>query len=165
VLARLEDLRGVERAETDFAGDVLRLSLDDEGALPVAIDLLASLGYRAGVATGAVLVRAWYDGRSVGELSRVEAGVIADRVIAQLVEGHTLASGQAGPLRAALAGALHTCFVTNALGAGPSSGSFRDECVRVGVAAVVPVIGAVLADDLGRLLEADMRRIHRADPA
>jgi len=108
---------------------------------------------------------AWYDVRSVGRLSLVEAGVIADRVLLEFEERHPLATDEAGRLRVALVSALHACFVTNSLGASRSTGGFRDECVRVTVAAAAPIIGALLANDLGRSLGADMRQFHRAEPS
>ena len=164
MLARLEDLPGIERAETDFAGDFLRLTLD-EGTQSSAIALLASLGYAAEPNDGTPADRAWYDARSVGDLSFVEAGVIADRVLADLWTQQPLASRVAGALRAAVVEALHACFVTKPLAAGPSSGEFREACVRASVAAAIPVAGTAVADELGRLLDADMRQIHRADPS
>jgi len=163
VLARLEELDGVERAETDFAGDYLRLTLSDRTQPAISIELLASLSYRAEPAPATVAVHAWYDARSVGELSFVEAGVIADRVLAAFGERHPLASDVAGALRAAVVDALHTSFIATPLDAGPSSGDLRDACVRATVAAAVPVIGDRPADDLGRLLDVDMREIHRTD--
>jgi hypothetical protein len=164
VLARLEDLPGVVRAETDFAGGFLRLTLAERTPLSVAVELLASLGYRAESADSDVATGAWYDARSVGELSFVEAGVIADRVLAEIKLRHPMASDVAAALRAAVVDALHACFVTRPLAAGPSSGDFRDACVRGSVAAAIPVVGTAVADDLGQLLDADMRQIHRADP-
>jgi hypothetical protein len=109
--------------------------------------------------------RVWYDARSVGELSFVEAAVIADRVLAEVKGRHSIASEVARALRAAMIDALHACFVTGPLDAGPSSGEFRKACVRATLAAAVPVVGTRLADEIGRLLEADMSQIHRADPS
>jgi hypothetical protein len=165
VLARLEDLVGIVRAETDFAGDFLRLTLSEERPLTTVIDLLSSLGYRAEIATATVVIGVWYDARSVGELSFVEAGVIADRVLAALRARQPLTTDVAGALRAAVVDALHACFITKPLEAGSSSGEFREACVRATVASAVPVIGTRLAEELGRLLDADMGQIHRADPA
>ena len=164
MLARLEDLGGIRRAETDFAGDFLRLSLTDGTPLSVAIETLATLGYRAEPAEGTAAVRTWYDARSVGELSFVEAGVIADRVLAEVAERHRLPGEGARDLRAAIVEALHACFITKTLDAGPSSGEFRAACVRATVAAAVPVVGTRLADEIGRSLDADMTQIHRVDP-
>ena len=164
MLARLEDLPGVERAETDFAGDFVRLTLTGQTPLSIAVDLLASLGYRAESAENDVAVGAWYDARSVGELSFVEAGVIADRVLAELTARYPITSDVSGALRTEMAAALHACFITRPLTAGPSSGEFRDACVRASVAAAIPVVGTAVADQLGRLLDADMRQIHRANP-
>lgn len=159
MLARLEELDGVELAETDFAGDLLRLSLRDDRALTEAADALVALGYGAEPSTDAAADVRWYDARSVGELSRVEANVIAERVTTRFIETHDGAIGDAGRLRAAIADALHGCFVTVMFAAGPSSGGFRAECVARTMAAVGPIVGH-RADELGRLLDDDMRQEH-----
>ena len=164
MLARLEELGGVERAETDYAGELLRLSLRDERALAPALVLLVSLGYGAEPTAREPVVVTWYDARSVGQLSRVEADVVADRITSRFIGTHPLAVGEATRLRAAMADALHACFVATALDAGPSSDSFRMDCVRRAVAAVVPVVGDVSANDLGRLLDDDMRHSQRQRP-
>ena len=161
MLARLEDLKGVERAETDFAGELLRLALNDDRVLVPALELLVSLGYGAEPSADDPTVVTWYDVRSVGDLSRLEADVIADRITSRFIEMHPRAAGHAARSRAALASALHAYLVSTALGAGPSSGSFRVECVRRAVAAVLPIVGDVAANDLGRLLDDDLRQVRR----
>lgn len=161
MLARLEALDGIVHAETDRAGDLLRLSLRDEMALVAANELLTSLGFGAEPHVDDDATRSGYDTRSVGELSRVEAGVIAGRIVAGLSDEHPLPPDDAARLHSAVADALHTCFITTALGAGPSSDPFRDDCRRATFAAAAPLVGDALARDLAHLLDADMRAIHR----
>ena len=165
MLARLAELEGVRHAETDRTGNLLRLSVDSERARGSALELLTSLGYAAEPAPETQAVRDWYDANSVGELSLIEAGVIVDRVLPQLVQTRTVEVRVIAALRAALVDALHRCFLTNALGPTTASGTFRDECVRVSVAAAVPLIGTAGADALGRVVDADMHEVHREEPA
>lgn len=159
MLARLEALEGVERAETDFAGDLLRLSLRDEGAVALALERLASLGYGAEPTDVATDAR-WYDRRTVGELSRVEAEIIAARVTARFTDDRGVDANAADRVRAAVTDALHACFLTTELRTGPGTGEFRARCVERTVAAVRPIVGDA-ADALGRLLDDDMRHVHR----
>jgi hypothetical protein len=79
VLARLETLDDVSQARVDFTGDLLKLSMRGGHALEPAIGLLNELGYSAEIVSDidAEAVGVWYDTTSVGDLSRVEAGVIA----------------------------------------------------------------------------------------
>lgn len=158
MLARLEELDGIEQAETDVTGDLLRLALRDERAAGTAIELLVSLGYGAEPAAAAG-DRRWYDRRSVGELSRIEAEVIAARVVSRFAAAGDVPPDGAERVRTAVAAALHECFVAEALAAGPSTGEFRRRCVERTVAALRPVMGDD-ADLLGRLLDDDMRRVH-----
>jgi len=161
VLARLEDLKGVERAEVDFAADFLRVSVRDDAAQASAVALLAALGYGAELADRPAIAK-WYDRSSVGELSRVEAEVIAERVITRFAAGH--ASDRAVRLAAteAIAEALHACFTGIQLAAGPSSPHFRADCVARSVAALTPIVGQGDARELGRLLDDDMGQLHRS---
>ena len=158
MLARLDELDGIERAETDVAGDLLRLSLRDEVAVGSAIELLVALGYGAepAIDTGE---RRWYDRRSVGALSRIEADIIAARIVSRYAAARGGALGDSGRVGSAIADALHACFVTEALGATPSTGEFRARCVERTVAAVRPIVGDD-AELLGRLLDDDLSQVH-----
>ena len=158
MLARLEELDGIDHAETDFAGDFLRLGVTDAAALTHATDLLLSLGYVAEPVTD-IAVNTWYDTASVGQLSRLEAGVIADRVMHALRESAAIDVDGAGRLRAALVDALHRCFVETTLTARPSA-QMRMSSVAAARAIAVPIVGATMADRVAALVDADMGDDH-----
>jgi hypothetical protein len=157
VLARLEQIDGLTVAETDEAGDYLRLTLRDAQVVAAARDALVSLGYSAEPADEGTRVARWFGVRTVRELSLIEAGVIADRVLPQL---RSVAPADAR-LRTAIVGALHACFVNTDLTSAPSGHEFRGECVRQTVAAATPIVGEGVAAHLGRLLDLDMRDTHK----
>lgn len=159
MLARLEELDGVEYAQTDFSGDYLRLTLNDTAALKRASHVLLALGYVVEAATD-VAVDRWYDRNSVGDLSRVEAAVIADRVVPTVRLRHELSDDLARSLRSALAGALHRCFIENATTSYPSR-SLRPGCVEATRAAASPLVGAAVAEELARAVAADMAEDHK----
>jgi hypothetical protein len=163
VLARLESLEGVDHAFIDHSGDLLRLSLRDEHATTAAIAVLSELGYRAESASdaGARAVTTWYDTRSVGDLSRVEAGVIAERIVPSFAKTWKLSRAATTLVRAAVVDALHDCFVSHALGSGPSLGAFRLSCERAVGGAVRPIVGPEPAQALAALLNIDMSEDHR----
>ena len=159
MLARLERLDGIERAETDFTGDFLRLSMTEAGRVADVRDALATLGYAVEPAID-VSVDSWYDARSVGELSRVEAGVIADRVVSALRRSRTLSDVSAARLHVAVVDALHRCFVTTAL-TSESSPSLRASCIVAARSAAVPIVGEEIADELAALVDSDMGDDHK----
>lgn len=160
MLARLQELDGIEHAETDFSGDHLRLALTDRTALARATDLLVALGYVAEPAADLTVDR-WYDRDSVGDLSRVEAGMIADRVIPAVRLRHRLDADLVRALRSALVDALHRCFVEKGISSQPSP-SLRAGCVEAALAAATPIVGATVAEELARIVGADMAQDHRA---
>lgn len=159
MLARLEETPGIERAQTDFSGDWLRLTLADAAAQAAAIELLAASGYVAEVTTEMPADR-WYDRASVGELSRVEAGVIAGRVITALRRARAIDGPTATALREATVNALHRCFLATALGARPSPG-LRANAVAAARDAATAIVGDSLAIELARLVEVDMAEDHK----
>ena len=140
--------------ETDSGGDHLRFEARDEAVVDAVIGDLERQGY-GGIRTADSGSGPWFDVASVGELSRVEAGVIADRVIAQVAGVDALV------VRPALVAALHGCFVATALGAEPSGADFRAECVRRTIDAVTALVGRDRAAAIGGLVEDDMRRVHK----
>jgi hypothetical protein len=159
VLARLEDLDGIERAETDFGGDYLRLHLSSPDAVTAASELLLTLGYVAEPFAATTITR-WYGRDTVSELSRVEAGVIADRVLQKHRAIHPLSDDGAIALRDAVADALHRCFVTTALTSAPSL-SLRTSCAEATRDAAAPLIGSDAASELAALMETDMSEDHK----
>jgi len=163
VLARLEALDDVDHAHVDSSGDLLKLSLRHEGAFAPAIALLNELGYAAESATDAETeaVAAWYDTISVGALSRVEAGVIADRIVPQFAQARGLTPAQTAQVRSAVVDTLHNCFVGNPLNSGPRLGAFRLLCERAVEDQMRPIVGREPAHELAGLLNADMSQDHR----
>ena len=122
--------------------------------------MLLALGYVPESAAD-VAVSDWYDKDSVGHLSLVEAGVIADRVVPAVRLRHELADDLARSLRSALVDALHRCFIENAISSQPSP-SLRSSCVAAALAAASPIVGAVVAEELARVIGADMAEDHKA---
>jgi hypothetical protein len=163
VLARLEALEDIDHAQVDFSGDLLKLSLRSEHALDLAISALSELGYGAERASAADVdaITVWYDPTSVGDLSRVEAGVIADRIVPPFARARKLSPAATTRVRTAVVDALHDCFVSNALGSGPSLGEFRLSCERAVEDAVRAVVGPEPAHALAALLNIDMSEDHR----
>ena len=163
MLARVEKLEGVDRAEIDNRGDFLRLSLNDGGALALIADLLKGLGYESVRATDDEVqaVARWYDAASVGDLSRVEASVIADRIVPSFALAQKLSPDQTERVRSAVVDALHHCFVGTALASGPSLGAFRLSCVRAVEDTVRPIVGRASARTLAELVNADLNQDHR----
>lgn len=160
MLARLQELDGITLAQTDFSGDHLRLTLNDRRAITRATDMLLALGYVAESAAD-LAVDHWYDKDSVGDLSRVEAGVIADRVVPAVRLSHELDDDLARSVRSALVDALHRCFIENATSSQPSP-SLRSSCVAAALAAASPIVGAVVAEELAKVVGADMAEDHKA---
>ncbi len=163
MLARLEALDDVDHAHVDSSGDLLKLSLRHEGAFAPAIALLNELGYAAESASDAETeaVAAWFDTTSVGDLSRVEAGVIADRIVPPFAQARGLTPVQTAQIRSAVVDALHNCFVGNPLDSGPSLGAFRLLCERAVEDQMRPIVGREPAHELAGLLNADMSQDHR----
>jgi len=159
-LARLEEVDGIDRAETDFGGDYLRLHLRSRETFPIATELLLALGYLAEPTDTSTVTR-WYGRDAVGELSRVEAGVIADRVLTRYRTAHALPDETAVALREVLVDELHRCFVTTALTSTPSL-SLRTSCAEATRAAALPLIGPESANELAVLMETDMSEDHKA---
>lgn len=163
MLARLESLQGIDRAEIDHQGDYLRLSINHDGALARIAELLKGLGYASDRATDAEVqaVVTWYDIGSVGDLSRVEASVIAGRIVPSFALARKLSPDQTNRVRGAVVDALHDCFVGTALASGPSLGAFRLSCARAVEKGVHPIVGRASARTLAELLNADLNQDHR----
>jgi hypothetical protein len=162
VLAQVEGLESVSHAEIDYRGDLLKISLSDDLALSRVADLLKSLGYGSEQASDAETrtVTNWYDTGSVGALSRVEAGVIADRILPAFALTRKLSPDQAEGARAAVIDALHSCFVGTPLASGTTLGEFRHSCVRAVDNSVRPIVGPASARTLAELLNADLTQDH-----
>jgi hypothetical protein len=163
VLAGLVALEDIDHAQVDFSGDLLKLSLRSERALEPSVSALHELGYGAERESAADVeaITVWYDTTSVGELSRVEAGVIADRIVPSFANTRKLSPAATARVQSAVVDALHDCFVSNALGSAPSLGEFRLSCERAVEGAARPIVGPESAHALADLLNIDMSEDHR----
>ena len=163
MLARLESLEDIDHAQIDFSGYLLKLSMRSHHALDPAISALKELGYGAERASAGEVeaIRVWYDTTSVGDLSRVEAGVIADRIVPPFAKARKLSPSATTQVRTAVVDALHSCFVSNALASGPSLGAFRLSCELAVEGAVNSMVGPEPAHVLAELLNIDMSEDHR----
>ncbi len=162
MLARVEGLEGVDHAEIDYRGDLLRLSLTDDLALGLTADVLKGLGYASERASDAEVqaVTSWYDIASVGDLSRVEASVVADRILPSFALARKLSPDQTEGVRSAVVEALHNCFVSTRLASGPSLGAFRLSCMSAVEESARPIVGPASARILADLLNADLNQDH-----
>lgn len=167
MLARLEQIEGIRTAVTDESGDYLRLTVRFDIAVDEALRVLSELGYgaeRTAERTDDVpRVDRWFGPRTVYELSLIEAGVIADRVIPQLAARPP--AQDITRLRDATIAALHSSFTSTELTTARSGDAFRGDCVRQAVAAATPIVGPAVAEEVGRLLDLDMRETHKTPRA
>jgi len=159
VLAHLEEVVGVSRAEVDRHGTLLRVHLVDASATGPLIARLQELGFIAQVMPNEKSVARWYDRDAVGELSAEEAGVIARRVVPRFSRDHRLTDVEV--IISVVTAALHQCFVTNVLEVGTPTHALDDSFGRAVHAATQAQLGDELASSLGRDIEADLAG-HRA---
>ncbi len=162
MLARLEQIAGLESAEVDRRGELLRLRLAHPETLLTVTRTLEELGFASeslgGVDASAAAVARWYGRGAVGELSREEAAVIAGRVVGPFAAARGLSAKHGARLGDTVARALHECFVKHDLSAGAVPGSLGEVCARAVEAAVRPELGIEGAAELARLLRADLAR-------
>lgn len=157
MLARLEEIAGLERAEIDHRGELLRLRVA-ETAVEEARGVLAELGYDVGEVGTVPADARWYGSATVRELSREEARIITGRVVPGFASAHRLSTDETERLRAVVAEALYAYFHAHMLGAGAPAGALRAECVEQVATAATAVIGAERARDLASRLAADLAR-------
>jgi hypothetical protein len=157
VLARLQEQSGVETAEVDRRGELLRLRLTSPDVTHV-IDRLQELGFLGEVVRGTESVAAlrWYGLGSVSELSREEADVIAQRVVPVFAEQNGIGVGETEAVKEIVATALHTCFTTQTLDATAPHGALNDACGRAVAEATLVRLGPDRATALGRAIEGDL---------
>jgi hypothetical protein len=123
------------------------------------VDLLSNLGFAAQVVGHAdVGAATWYGLGSVGELSREEAKVIAQRVVPLFAQQAGLAVGEVESLKDLVATALHACFIANTLEAGAPHGALSSACGRAVEDAALPRFGRDRAVALGNAIQADLAK-------
>jgi len=156
VLARLEAIEGVTTAEVDHRGELLRLSAADGRAVADAAETLRELGYGSDPVPEPVDRPRWYGRDTVGELSREEGEVIAQRVVRGFARARGLTPGVAERLESAVAGALGAYFARRSIAATTPPGALRDGSVSAVREAAEPLIGPDLARELAVALGRDL---------
>lgn len=159
MLARLEAIEGVADAQVDHSGELLRLRLTTDQALPDAVATLRELGYGADELDQVPVIERWYGRETVRELSREESAVIARRVIPPFARSHGIAPSTSGQLEELVARTLYACFAARTLEAGTVPGALLRECVDAVEAAVRDLLDAEGARELAALLLADLDRV------
>jgi hypothetical protein len=158
VLARLQEESAVEAAEVDRRGELLRLRLESSSDIGGVVALLLDLGFAGEVVSDAQVSDAplWYGLESVGELSREEGKVIAERVVPAFARLNGIESGNVEALKNSVATALHACFVRHTLGPAAPHGALNDACDRAVEKATTARLGPDRAAALGRAIESDL---------
>lgn len=157
MLARLEEERGVQAAEVDRRGELLRVRLLAGSQVSEVVKALQRLGFAGEVLANEPPEVAWYGRDSVGELSREEGHVIARRVVPSFARSHGVDVSEDDALSEVVAEALHGCFLTHTLDANPV-GSLLGSCARAVEEATQERLGASRAAALGRAIEADLNQ-------
>jgi hypothetical protein len=154
VLARLQEEPAVEAAEVDRRGELLRLHLESSSDIGGVVDLLLNLGFAGEVLSDVHVADAalWYGLDSVGELSREEGKIIAERVVPAFARLNGIESGNVEALKNSVATALHACFVGHTLGAAAPHGALNDACGRAVEKATMARLGPDRAAALGRAI-------------
>jgi hypothetical protein len=159
VLARLERIDGVARAEVDYGGNYMRLTISGPSAQREATALLNESGYRPEIADRDSAPNKWYDLSSVHELLAVEADVIARRVVARFDRTSPLGD-DASRLEPAIAAALQRTFEVNRGRTDVAPGAFRREAVESVRSAAAAILDPAKADAFAEMLTADLNEDH-----
>ena len=157
MLARLDAIPGLQKAQVDHRGELLHLVVAEEDVLAIVGRELSTLGYLAEPLSGvnASDVR-WYAFDDVRDLSREEAEIIARRVTSAFARPHPLPDSETVPLEQAVADALYSCFASNDLGAGVPARGLRRECCEAVERAVLSLIDEQAAREYVALLSNDL---------
>ena len=161
MLARLQDVEGVSRADVDYGGNYMRLTFTAPTALDTAVEVLRELGYEPEVAApGEIMPAKWYDVGSVFELFAVEADVIAQRVVGRFTMMTLLAGDVADRLQIAVAAALRKCFADRVVSPDARPGAFRSDCLEAAAEAARASLDDVRVAAFVHTLEADLDEDH-----
>jgi hypothetical protein len=151
VLARLQEENDIQSAKVDRRGELLRLRLTSSDVTGL-VRRLAELGFSGEEVPGTdVPAVRWYGLEDVGELSREEAAVIAERVVPSFATAHGITAAETSPLREIVASALHACFVTH-----PEPAALDVACGHAVEQATRNRLGPDRAAALGRAIHGDL---------
>ena len=155
MLAQIEQQAGVESVEVDRRGEFLRVDARGPEDVAAVIARLHELGFAAGRTTDSAAERQWYRHDEVGELSREEAAVIAQRVVPAFARANDLpdrADTLTDLVAIDLASVLRHQRGARGLAARNASRRMRARR-RAGNARS---LGAARASELGKAIEADL---------
>lgn len=149
LLVHLAGVDGVRHAATDRSGTLLRVELRADASVDAIEVALAAYGYsnhrELRPTAGRML---WYDADGARELSRIEAGTVAERLATALANAGRLADAERPAFLAAAAVGLFEAFVTTPILPG------RPSTVATAAARNVRQrVAAVLGDSLAELAE------------
>lgn len=149
MLARLDDIAGVNEARVDRSGVLLRLSAS-ASAIALVHEELRSAGYDAAPLEAAervdVLARVtdWYGTAGAAELSGEEAAILARRISAAFVR----AGGTATPaVELLVRQELEAAFAESRHGA--PHGAAQERCAAAVIERARPILGEGAAERLG----------------
>ena len=129
-----------------------------------AIAVLRELGYDPEPpATGDGPPTKWYDRASVDALSRVEADVIARRVVGKLRSRVDISADAAARLQNDVADALRRCFAERHGSTGEPPAHFRDQAIERATQAAREILDSTQVEQFVATLEADLSEDHTHD--
>ena len=164
MLARIQQIEGIDSASVDFGGHFLRLSGTGTNRLGAAIAVLRELGYEPeSVAADDSTPTRWFDVSSVDQLSIVEAEVIARRVVDKLRARVTLSPDAADRLREGVTTALRKCFTERDTRVPLEPGQFRAQCVDRATDAARHILSPSEVAEFVATLAADLDEDHTHD--
>ncbi|TMB76809.1 MAG: hypothetical protein E6J52_07090 [Chloroflexi bacterium] len=156
MLARLLEEPGVQNAESDVHGELMRVRFTDEGDPQHVLDLLDDLGFAATFTGEVAGEREWYDVGHVAELSRAEGRIIAARVVLPFARDWDLDDDMSARLVDEIARALYECFIDQERTTNRSAAAFRTDCETAVVRVVAPLLGEDRAAALGKAVATDL---------
>ena len=155
MLARLNAVEGIQLAEVDHSGELLRVRARTPADLDRARAALLALGYEASAADPPSQPHTdWFDVTTVRQLSREEATIITDRVLSLTAFG--LAAEDRERLQVAVAAALYGVFATSELDSRSQPGLLRAECARAVETAAAAIVGGDRARQIAMAFERDI---------
>lgn len=155
MLARLNAVEGIQMAEVDHSGELLRVRARAPADLDRARAVLLELGYEASAADPpSQSLTDWYDVTTVRQLSREEATVITDRLLSVTAFG--LAAESRERLHDAVTAALYGVFATHELDSRSQRALLRVDCVRAVEDAAAAIVGGDRARQIASAFERDV---------
>ena len=161
MLARLEALDGVVTASVDHDGQFLRLEIVNDRSLGEVMVTLGELGYEAVEMHGPMSVDRWYSREGVGDLSREEGRIIAERVVRPFARSRAMVSTMSDRLERAVADSLGGSFASHWIDSGRSRDALVEESIGAAEVTAAALLGVDAARELAIALRLDLDRTAR----